>query len=172
MSKKDRVILIVDDSEIDRTILRNILEESFEVMEAANGFAAIEMITEHKNKLDAVMLDISMPHISGFDVLRLLQDNGLINIPIFLISAEATKENVVKAAQFNISEFISKPFDRDDILQRTKALLGIDVEYWLVMEDIVQMNHYIEKLEGLYKLWLFNFGKDDAHYRRMSDLMQ
>lgn len=172
MANKDRTILIVDDSEIDRKILRNILEESFEVMEAENGFSAIEIVTTNKSKLDAIMLDISMPHISGFDVLRLLRDNGLSNIPVFLISAEATKENVMRAAQFNISEFISKPFDRDDILLRTKSLLGLTTEYWLTMEDIVQMQQYIEKLEGFYKLWLANFGKDDSHYKRMSNLMQ
>jgi len=93
-------------------------------------------------------------------------------IPVFLISAEATKENVMRAAQFNVSEFISKPFDRDDILMRTKSLLGITTEYWLVMEDIVQMQQYIEKLEGFYKLWFSNFGKEDHHYRRMTDLMK
>ena len=172
MAKKDRMILIVDDSEIDREILKNILKDDFEVQEVENGFAAIEFITENKDKLDAIMLDISMPHISGFDVLRLLRDNGLNEIPVFLVSAEATKENVVRAAQFNISEFISKPFDRDDILQRIKSVLGISAEYWLVMEDIVQMQNYIEKLEGFYKLWLSNFNKDDSHYRRMSDLME
>ena len=172
MANKDRTILIVDDSEIDREILRNILEENFEVMEAENGFTAIEIVTLNKNKLDAIMLDISMPHISGFDVLRLLRDNGLSHIPVFLISAEATKENVLRAAQFHVSEFISKPFDRDAILQRTKSVLGVATQYWLTMEDIVEMRQYIEKLEAVYKLYLTNFGKDDAHYRRMSELMQ
>ena len=152
MAKKDRMILIVDDSEIDREILKNILKDDFEVQEVENGFAAIEFITENKDRLDAIMLDISMPHISGFDVLRLLRDNGPSEIPVFLVSAEATKENVLLAAQFNVSEFISKPFDREDILQRTKSVLGISAEYWLVMEDIVQMQNYIEKLEG-FMLW-------------------
>lgn len=172
MAKKDRMILIVDDSEIDREILKNILNEDFEVAEAENGFIAIEYITANRKKLDAIMLDISMPHISGFDVLRLLRDNGMGDIPVFLISAEATKENVMRAAQFNVTEFISKPFDRDDILQRTKSVLGFTTEYWLVMEDIVQMQSYIERLESFYKLWMSNFGKEEAHYRRMTDLME
>ena len=113
MENKDRTILIVDDSEIDRQILSNILAENFEVMEAENGFIAIEMVTEHKNEIDAIMLDISMPHISGFDVLRLLRDNGLSHIPVFLITAEATKENVIRAAEFKIAEFISKPLGKE-----------------------------------------------------------
>lgn len=172
MANKERTILIVDDSEIDRKILRNILEENFEVMEAENGFTAIEIIASQKDKIDAIMLDISMPHISGFDVLRLLKDNDLSYIPVFLITAEATKENVVRAAQFNISEFISKPFDRDDILQRTKSLLGVTIQYWLTVDDIVQMRQYIEKLEAFFKLYLLNFDKQDGHYKRMTDLMQ
>ena len=95
MAKKDRLVLIVDDSEVDRQVLKNILDEDFEIAEAENGFAAIEYITNNKKRLDAIMMDVSMPHISGFDVLRLLRDNGITDIPIFLISAEATKENVI-----------------------------------------------------------------------------
>ncbi len=172
MENKDRTILIVDDSEIDRQILSNILDENFAVMEAENGFTAIEMVTEHKNEIDAIMLDISMPHISGFDVLRLLRDNGLSHIPVFLITAEATKENVIRAAEFKITEFISKPFDRDNILHRVRSMLGITTQYWLTMEDIVEMRQYIEKIEAVYKIYLSNFEKDEAHYRRMTDLMQ
>ena len=172
MANKERTILVVDDSEIDREILRNILEEHFEVMEAENGFVAIEMITTHKSEIDAIMLDISMPHISGFDVLRLLQENGQNDIPVFLITAEATKENVMRAAQFNISEFISKPFDRDDILRRTKSLLGITTEYWLVIEDLSQTKQYIEKLRAVYRAYLTNFDRNDHHYRRMVELMR
>lgn len=172
MAKKDRLVLIVDDSEVDRQVLKNILDEDFEIAEAENGFAAIEYITTNKKRLDAIMMDVSMPHISGFDVLRLLRDNGITDIPVFLISAEATKENVIRAAQFGVSEFIIKPFDRDDILQRMKNILGVSTEYWLVMEDIVQMQAYIEKLERVYKLWLSNFNREEDHYKRMSDLME
>ena len=83
MAKRDRTILIVDDSEIDRQILGNILADSFEVLEAENGFSAIEIVSAQKHEIDAIMLDISMPHISGFDVLRLLRDNGMGHIPVF-----------------------------------------------------------------------------------------
>ncbi|MBQ4347530.1 MAG: response regulator, partial [Firmicutes bacterium] len=172
MAFKDRTILIVDDSEIDREILKDILSESFDILEAENGFIAIEMISANKNRIDAIMLDISMPHINGFDVLRLLRDNGYGSIPVFLITAEATRENVVRAAQFNISEFIGKPFDREDILQRIRSFLGISSQYWLVLEDYVQMNQYIDRLETFYKLYLNNFERNDLHYRRMTDLMR
>ena len=86
MERNERTILIVDDSEIDREILRNILEEEFQVMEAENGFVAIEMVSSRKDEIDAIMLDISMPHISGFDVLRLMQDNGISEIPVLALS--------------------------------------------------------------------------------------
>lgn len=172
MANKERTILIVDDSDIDREILKTILEEDFDVLEAENGFTAIEFISALKNEIDAIMLDLSMPHISGFDVLRLMNEHGLNNIPVFLVTAEATKENVLKAAQFNIAEFISKPFDRDDILNRMKSMLGITTQYWLTMEDIVEIRQYIDKLEAFYKVYLFNFDLDDSHYRRMTDLMQ
>ena len=172
MATKDRKLLIVDDSEIDREILKNILSDDFEILEAENGFSAIENISTHKHEIDAILLDISMPLISGFDVLRLLQDNGLNYIPVFLITAEATKENVMRAAEFGIAEFISKPFDREDILRRMKSQLGVVTQYWLTMEDISQISQYMSKLEAIYKIYLSNFGKDDSHYVNMVELMR
>ena len=94
-------LLIVDDSEIDRTILSNILSKCFEVLEAENGYAALELITKNKVKIDGVLLDISMPVLNGFDVLSVLCENH-VDIPIVLVTAEATADNVRRAAKFDV----------------------------------------------------------------------
>ena len=100
-------LLLVDDSEIDRRILRNILSKRFEITEVGNGYAALELLMNKKSGIDGMLLDISMPVLDGFDVLRVMTENK-IKLPVALVTAEATAENVKHASQFGISDFISK----------------------------------------------------------------
>ncbi len=165
-------LLVVDDSEIDRAILVNILSEEFDILETDNGYRAIELVTQLRHEIDAIMLDISMPLISGFDVLRLIKNHGIENIPVFLISAEATRDNVVKASEFNVAEFIGKPYEREDILRRVKSRLGVVTNFWLTMEDITETNRYITDLGNVYRTYLTNFERDDMHYVNMIALMK
>lgn len=124
MAKYKKTVLIVDDSETDRETLKNILEE-FEVLEADSGLAAQMLIMERRFDLDAVFLDITMPRIDGFGVLRNIRNKGIHNISVFMVTSEATTENVKKAAHYNIAGFIKKPFDRQEIINRLKANLKI-----------------------------------------------
>lgn len=172
MAQERKRLLIVDDTEIDRIILKSILCRDFDVMEASNGNMAFEYLTTQGGNLDAMLLDISMPHIDGFDVLKFMADKDLLHIPVFLVTAEPTRENVEKAMQFHIAEFIGKPFDRDDVLRRLRSRLGITPSYDLKSEDLKETKAFIAELEGLYKKYLDSFGKDDKHYRIMSDLMR
>lgn len=172
MSQKYKKLLIVDDSEIDRTILRAILSEEFDVWEADNGYSAIEMMMHNKDQLDGILLDISMPVVDGFDVLHRMEDNGLSHIPVFLITSETTKENVITAAQHGIREFIRKPFDSAEVIRRIKSKLGVITQRDLTPVEYVETEKYISKLEAIYKTYLSNFGKDDKHYVNMVALMK
>ncbi len=119
-------ILIVDDSEIDREILRNMMDEEFEVSEAVNGYYALDLILKKGETFDAILLDVSMPFCDGMRVLRVLRENNLRDIQIFMITAEATMENIEKASQYRVAEFIKKPFDREEVLKRLRAKLGVE----------------------------------------------
>lgn len=175
VENEKKKLLIVDDSEIDRAVLTSILKGSFDILEADNGYSAMEVLQQEYNALSAVLLDVSMPVLDGFSVLRLMKDNKMDRIPVFLITAEATKDNVQKAMQFNVVEFIRKPFDREEILKRLKIKLGYNAYYNLrdiTSNDIVEMKEYISRLESIYKSYLSNFGRDFGHYRRMAGLMK
>ena len=124
MANYNKTVLIVDDSETDRDALRSILSE-FKLIEAESGYAAQTVITERRFDLDAIFLDVSMPGLDGFGVLRNMEGKGIHNIAVFMVSSEATTENVKKAARFNVAGFIKKPFDRGDVLSRLKTNLGI-----------------------------------------------
>lgn len=116
-------ILIVDDSETDREVLKNILRSDYTVLEANGGFAAMNIITEKKNELDAILLDISMPVLNGFSILENMRDRKIRGIRIFMITSEATKDNVEKAAGYHVTGFIRKPFDAEDVLKRIEEKL-------------------------------------------------
>jgi len=171
MAQERKHLLIVDDVEIDRIILKSILCKDFDIMEASSGNMAFEYITTQGDRLDAILLDIAMPHIDGFDVLKFMEDKGHTHIPVFLVTAEPTRDNVERAMQYHIAEFIGKPFDREDILRRLRSRLGITPVYELKNDDLKETQAYIAELEAFYKKYMENFGKDDTHYRVMSDLM-
>ena len=172
MSQDRKYLLIVDDTEIDRIILKSILCTEFEILEASSGNMAFEFITSKRELLDAILLDISMPNIDGFDVMRFMEDKGINDIPVFLVTAEPTRANVEKALQYNVAEFIGKPFDKEDILRRLRSRLGVLPRYDLEKGDLTETLKYISDLEVFYRNYLANFGKNDAHYRIMTDLME
>lgn len=174
-------LLIIDDSEIDREVLKNILCSDFEIIESDNGYSGLELILRGKPRLDAVLLDISMPVLDGFNVLQLMNENKIKNLPVILITAEATMENVQKAVQYNISEFISKPFDAETILTRLRTLLDVQAQEntevivpgnILTENDIAETDTYISKLGGIYKTYLKNTNRNDEDCIRVSAIMK
>ncbi len=169
-------VLIVDDSEIDREILRNILKNDFDVMEAENGYAGLEMILNGRSQIDAVLLDISMPIINGFDILQHMKKNE-INIPVLLITAEATKENVKRAAGYSVSGFISKPFEPEFVLDRIGSLLKVETSEVMYSGNLTagilaDISSYETKLKLIYSNYLKNNNKDDSKCVAVSDVMK
>jgi len=172
MALERKELLIVDDTEIDRIILKSILSQDFDIVEANSGNMAFDCLTTRGDQLDGILLDLAMPNIDGFDVLRFIADKKLTDIPVFLVTAEPTRENVERALQYTIADFIGKPFDREDVLRRLRSRLGVIPEYNLKNEDLKITWAYIADLETLYKAYLTNFGKEDTHYQIMVDLMR
>jgi len=165
-------ILIVDDSEIDREILRNILNNEFEVVEANDGYSALNIILKKGEDFDAVLLDVSMPLLDGISVLRILRENNLHDVQIFMITVEATKENIEKASQYNIAEFIKKPFNRNEVLKRIRTKLGVGEQVGLTKTDIDETRKYISDLEFVYNRYLNLAGKDKKLDERRSYFMK
>lgn len=170
--EKLKKILIVDDSEIDREILKSIFADEFDVIETDNGYSALEIILKKREHIDALLLDVSMPVLDGLSVLRLLREENFDNVPVFMITAEATKDNIEKASQYNISEFIRKPFDRDEILKRVRLKLGVMAKHSLTDVDIAEIKRYISALEVIYDRYLSESGEEKERNERRVDLMK
>ncbi len=165
-------ILIVDDSEIDREVLRSMLEEEYEVVQADNGYYALDIILEKGEKFDAVLLDVSMPFLDGISVLRVLRENHLQDVQIFMITAEATKENIEKASRYNIADFIRKPFDREEVLKRLRTKFRDEGKARLTRADIEETRKYIADLEHLYERYLNLAGQDKRRDVRRAYFMK
>lgn len=119
-------VLIVDDVEINRALLGEILKEDYDILEASNGEEAISIIETNLDEISIMLLDIVMPGMDGFDVLRAMQYKGWINkIPVLIISGERSYESERIALQFGASDFIRKPFDRVLVTLRVGNIVEI-----------------------------------------------
>ena len=91
-------ILIVDDAELNRSVLADILDEKYEIIEAENGLEAIVQIEKNKHELSLVLLDIMMPKADGFEVLAIMNKNKwLEKIPVIIISSETSPTYIENA---------------------------------------------------------------------------
>ena len=110
-----KLVLVVDDQEINRDALGVTLEDDYEVIYAENGAEALEQIESHADRLSVVLLDLMMPVLDGFEVLkRVNADEQLNHIPIIVLTAEKNAE--LRARQLGASDFITKPFDVPEII--------------------------------------------------------
>ncbi len=105
-------ILIVDDFEVNRKMLVNMLRDEYEIFEARNGIDALSVIGDNVNALSLVLLDTVMPGLDGIGVLRQMKRNGWINkIPVIMISAQNELTYAEQAFSLGASEFVRSPFN-------------------------------------------------------------
>tara|TARA_B100001564_G_C20579836_1_gene642550 strand:+ start:192 stop:581 length:390 start_codon:yes stop_codon:yes gene_type:complete len=123
---KNMKILVVDDFKTMRRIVTGLLNQlGFEnIDEAIDGESALQKLTECK--FDLVISDWNMEPMSGFDMLKNLRggDCQHKNIPFILITAESKPENVIKAKEAGVNNYIVKPFNADTLKQKLTAVLG------------------------------------------------
>lgn len=112
-------VLIVDDSELNRKMLGQMLGNRFDIAEAASGEACLQLLEQNATGISIVLLDIHMPGIDGFTVLEEMnQKNLLEQIPVIMISSEDTVDAVRRAFDLGASDYISRPFDAKVVYQR------------------------------------------------------
>ena len=105
-------ILIADDSEMNRSILTDMLESEYDIIEAENGVEAIAAIQKYGVELSLILLDIVMPEMDGFGVLDVMNRRHWIeDIPVIMISSESGSFHVERAYELGITDYISRPFD-------------------------------------------------------------
>lgn len=120
------LVLIVDDSEMNREILREMLKDDYDILEAASGEDGLEAIRQHGELISLVLLDIMMPGINGFEVLSQMSRDGIIDdIPVIMISSEDKQETVLNAYELGASDYISRPFDIRVVRHRVSNIMHL-----------------------------------------------
>ncbi len=118
-------ILLVEDSSSMRSYLANIIEgEDVEIVEAGNGFEALKTLPHHK--FDAILTDINMPDINGLELVSFLKNHPVYKaIPIMVISTESTAEDRERATALGAEEYLSKPFEAPELVDKLRRLLRL-----------------------------------------------
>lgn len=112
-------ILIVDDSEMNRAILSEILGDEYEVLEAENGEQAVAVLQKRSVEISLVLLDIVMPVMDGYEVLDVMNNRKWIeDVPVIMISAENSPASIERAYELGVTDFISRPFDAAIVRRR------------------------------------------------------
>ncbi len=121
-----RKILIVDDSDINRGILKEILKGEHPVMEAADGREALERLEEFYDDIAVVLLDLIMPEMDGFAVLEVMKKKGWMEkIPVLVITGEDSVEIERKSFEYGASDFVRKPFDNILVKRRVNNITDL-----------------------------------------------
>ena len=111
----EKTVLIVDDEEINRQILGNIIESEYKVLFAKDGKEALEIIHNRGISISLVLLDILMPQLSGFDVLNQMKDEKLItDIPVIVLTSE--KDSEIESLKLGAADFLTKPYDSPEVI--------------------------------------------------------
>lgn len=119
-------ILLADDADVGRAILRSLLRKEFDVVEACNGLEAIRALESSEGGLSAVILDVMMPVMDGFRVLRFMREKELIGrIPAIMLTAISDTDAKVRCYEAGATDVVEKPYDEKLIVQKIRALVSV-----------------------------------------------
>ena len=113
-------ILLIEDDETTRALLvRAFSRAGVNIVEAPDGRAGMKAI--YTSKPDAVLLDVEMPHMNGFDALERIRE--LTNVPVMMLTGNGSQETKLRAFDIGADDYVTKPFDTDEVVARTRALI-------------------------------------------------
>lgn len=117
------ILVVEDEPDVRNLVVMTLQQTSYNIITATNGVEALKRCEEHAPQL--ILLDISMPRVNGLDFLHLLKDMDFLSrTKVVMVSALGYREVVEKAMAFGVKDFIVKPFDLHDLLERVERLLA------------------------------------------------
>ena len=171
-------ILIADDSEMNRSILQDMLEDEYEILEAENGKEAVVKLQQMGSEIALLLLDIVMPEMDGFEVLTMMNRYHWIDdVPVIIISSESSSAYLERAYEAGVTDYISRPFD-DLIVHRRvintillyakqKRLMGLVADQ--ILEKEKQSSLMIDILSHIVE---FRNGESGLHTRNIHTITE
>lgn len=137
---KKQTILIVDDSASNREFLICMLEDQYRILTASNGLDAMKMLHVYGSEIELMLLDIIMPKVDGFEVLKMMNDCGIINdIPVIMISSDNEPSTIERAFKMHATDYIDRPFNAFIVRKRVINTLNLHAKH-------KKLNHIITRL--------------------------
>ena len=148
--KLKKHILIVEDNELNRAILHDILEDEYDVLEAENGQVALDILKEYKENISLILLDVMMPVMDGYIFLDRLKEEGELSlIPVIVMTQGDSEEDEISALSHGATDFVPKPYRPRVILHRAASLIKF-------RETAALINQFqYDQLTGLYSKEFF-----------------
>ena len=171
-------ILIVDDSELNREILSEMLHMDFRILEAEDGVQAIEMLQQQGTGISLVLLDIIMPVLDGFGVLSYMAREHIIeDIPVIMISSDDSEKNIRRAYELGVSDYISRPFDAKVVYQRVFNTIKLYAKQRRLITLVTDQIYEKEKssrmmVSILSQIVEFRNGESGLHVRHINILTE
>ena len=174
MSTDKKSILIVDDSELNRALLSDMLYDDFNIIEAENGVEAVAILQERELEISLMLLDIVMPQMDGFGVLAMMNSRGWIsNIPVIMISAETGSAVIDRAYDLGAVDYISRPFDERTVKHRVMSNFMLALKQREMSDLLVEQIYQRERdnkimIEILSHIVEFRNGESGLHVLHVS----
>ena len=171
-------LLVVDDSEMNREILKEILGKEYRILEACDGNEALEMLEQYGTEISLVLLDIIMPKMDGFEVLAYMnRDKWIEDIPVIMISSEGSESYIRRAYELGASDYISRPFDAKVVYQRVINMIKLYAKQrrliHLVTDQIYEKEKNNRMMTGiLSQIVEFRNGESGLHVLHINILTQ
>ncbi len=126
ISTKKYKALIIDDSEMNREILKGILSDEMDIVEIDNGEDACDYMMNHASELNIVILDLVMPGMNGFEVLKFMKYKHMMeSLPVIMISADNDEHNIERAFDLGVIDFVFRPFSERIVLRRVLTTINL-----------------------------------------------
>lgn len=149
---KHRTILVVDDEErMVRFIRLNLEHDGFEVISAYRGYQALDAVREQLP--DLVLLDVMMPDLDGFEVLKLIREGS--SIPVIMLTAKGEEDDRVRGLELGADDYITKPFSPRELVSRVRAVLRrTEAVNPASRSEIIHVDEHLQIDFGRREVWL------------------
>lgn len=171
-------VLIVDDSEMNRDLLADMLEEEYLVSQAESGEEALSILEKDHDKYACILLDLNMGDISGYDVLTCMKEKGWLSyLPVIIISAEENIDCIKRAYSLGAIDFISRPFDMEIVQHRVGTTIAVYSQQRRLSQMVVEQLYENERsstmlLSILGHIVEFRNKESGAHIESVGTLTQ
>ena len=173
-------ILIVDDSEMNRAILNEMLKDEYRILEADNGRTALDMVDRYGDELSLVLLDIIMPGVNGFEVLGELSRRSVADsLPVVMISSEDSDDVVLRAYELGASDYINRPFNARVVRRRVSNTIRLYAKQRRLTnllsqqynERVKNSRMLIDVMAGVMELRNGESGLHVTHIEKLTELL-